>query len=186
MPWAYRSALSIATLSTALGSSYVNDFPNQGSQQRVIVQADAPQRLQPEDLAKLYVKNTAGTMVPFSSFTSSEWTKSPVQLTRYNGYPAMKISGGASPGRSTGEVMDEMEALTAKLPPGFGFEWTGQSLEEKTSGSQAPILYLLRLIEVFLVLAALYESTSIPVAVMLVVPLGDSRRAAPRYLARHA
>ncbi|AIY40081.1 RND efflux system [Collimonas arenae] len=161
-----------STLSTALGSSYVNDFPNQGRQQRVIVQADAPQRLQPEDLARLYVKNTQGTMVPFSSFTSSEWTKGPVQLTRYNGYPAMKISGGASPGHSTGEAMDEMEALTAKLPPGFGFEWTGQSLEEKTSGSQAPMLYLLSLIAVFLVLAALYESTSIPLAVMLVVPLG--------------
>ncbi|MEO6919980.1 MAG: efflux RND transporter permease subunit [Collimonas sp.] len=161
-----------STLSTALGSSYVNDFPNQGRQQRVIVQADAPQRLQPEDLAKLYVKNTQGTMVPFSSFTSSEWIKGPVQLTRYNGYPAMKISGGAAPGHSTGEAMDEMEALTAKLPPGFGFEWTGQSLEEKTSGSQAPMLYLLSLIAVFLVLAALYESTSIPVAVMLVVPLG--------------
>lgn len=161
-----------STLSTALGSSYVNDFPNQGRQQRVIVQADAPQRLQPEDLARLYVKNTAGTMVPFSSFTTSEWIKGPVQLTRYNGYPAMKISGGASPGHSTGEAMDEMEALTAKLPPGFGFEWTGQSLEEKTSGSQAPMLYLLSLIAVFLVLAALYESTSIPLAVMLVVPLG--------------
>ncbi|AMP03356.1 efflux RND transporter permease subunit [Collimonas pratensis] len=161
-----------STLSTALGSSYVNDFPNQGRQQRVIVQADAPQRLQPEDLARLYVKNTQGTMVPFSSFTTSEWIKGPVQLSRYNGYPAMKISGGAAPGHSTGEAMDEMEALTAKLPPGFGFEWTGQSLEEKTSGSQAPMLYLLSLIAVFLVLAALYESTSIPLAVMLVVPLG--------------
>ncbi|WP_211460684.1 efflux RND transporter permease subunit [Collimonas silvisoli] len=161
-----------SALSTALGSSYVNDFPNQGRQQRVIVQADAPQRLQPEDLAKLYVKNTQGTMVPFSSFTSSRWTNGPVQLTRYNGYPAMKISGGAAPGHSTGEAMDEMEALTAKLPPGFGFEWTGQSLEEKTSGSQAPMLYALSLLAVFLVLAALYESTSIPLAVMLVVPLG--------------
>ncbi|MEM4990378.1 efflux RND transporter permease subunit [Collimonas sp. H4R21] len=161
-----------SALSTALGSSYVNDFPNQGRQQRVIVQADAPQRLQPEDLARLYVKNTQGTMVPFSSFTSSHWTNGPVQLTRYNGYPAMKISGGASPGHSTGEAMDEMEALTAKLPPGFGFEWTGQSLEEKTSGSQAPMLYALSLLAVFLVLAALYESTSIPLAVMLVVPLG--------------
>ncbi|QRX81028.1 efflux RND transporter permease subunit [Glaciimonas sp. PAMC28666] len=161
-----------STLSVALGSAYVNDFPNQGRQQRVIVQADAPQRLQPEDLAKLYVKNTTGTMVPMSAFTTSHWISGPVQLTRYNGYPAMKISGGAAPGHSTGEAMDEMEALTAKLPPGFGFEWTGQSLEEKTSGSQAPMLYLLSLIAVFLVLAALYESTSIPFAVMLVVPLG--------------
>ena len=160
------------TLSTALGSAYVNDFPNQGRQQRVIVQADAPQRLQPEDLSRLYVKNTQGTMVPLSSFTTSHWISGPVQLTRYNGYPAMKISGGAAPGYSTGAAMDEMQTLAAKLPPGFGFEWTGQSLEEKTSGSQAPMLYALSLIAVFLVLAALYESTSIPLAVMLVVPLG--------------
>ncbi|MFC5476130.1 efflux RND transporter permease subunit [Paraherbaspirillum soli] len=161
-----------SALSTALGSAYVNDFPNQGRQQRVIVQADAPQRLQPDDLSKLYVKNSKGSMVPLSAFTTSHWISGPVQLTRYNGYPAMKISGGAAPGHSTGEAMDEMEALTAKLPPGFGFEWTGQSLEEKSSGSQAPMLYLLSLIAVFLVLAALYESTSIPLAVMLVVPLG--------------
>jgi multidrug efflux pump len=160
------------TLSTALGSSYVNDFPNQGRQQRVIVQADAPQRLQPEDLDKLYVRNTLGAMVPFSSFVGSHWITGPVQLIRYNGYPAMKIAGAAAPGHSTGEAMTEMEALVAKLPPGFGFEWTGQSLEEKTSGSQAPLLYALSLLAVFLVLAALYESTSIPVAVMLVVPLG--------------
>ncbi|WP_025918193.1 efflux RND transporter permease subunit [Herminiimonas sp. CN] len=161
-----------SVLSTALGSSYVNDFPNQGRQQRVIVQADAPQRLQPEDLARLYARNGKGEMVPFSSFVSSQWITGPVQLIRYNGYPAMKISGGAAPGRSTGEAMAEMEALVAKLPPGFGFEWTGQSLEEQKSGSQAPMLYGLSLLAVFLVLAALYESTSIPVAVMLVVPLG--------------
>lgn len=161
-----------SVLSTALGSSYVNDFPNQGRQQRVIVQADAPQRLQPEDLAKLYARNAKGEMVPFSAFVSSQWLTGPVQLIRYNGYPAMKISGGAAPGRSTGEAMAEMESLVAKLPPGFGFEWTGQSLEEKTSGAQAPMLYALSLLAVFLVLAALYESTTIPVAVMLVVPLG--------------
>jgi len=111
-------------------------------------------------------------MVPFSSFMTSKWIIGPVQLIRYNGYPAVKISGGAAPGRSTGEAMAEMEAMVAKLPPGFGFEWTGQSLEEKTSGSQAPALYALSLIAVFLVLAALYESTSIPFSVMLVVPLG--------------
>jgi multidrug efflux pump len=161
-----------SVLSTALGSSYVNDFPNQGRQQRVIVQADAPRRLQPEDLTRLYARGTAGNMVPFSSFVTSHWITGPVQLTRYNGYPAMKISGGASPGSSTGEAMAEMEGFVAKLPPGFGFEWTGQSLEEKTSGSQAPALYALSLIAVFLVLAALYESTTIPLAVMLVVPLG--------------
>ncbi len=161
-----------SVLSTALGSAYVNDFPNQGRQQRVIVQADAPMRLQPEDLARLYVRNARGAMVPFSTFTSSRWTQGPVQLLRYNGYPAMKISGNAAPGYSTGEAMAEMEALVAKLPAGFGYEWTGQSLEEKSSGSQAPALYALSLIAVFLVLAALYESTSIPVSVMLVVPLG--------------
>ncbi|MES2024785.1 MAG: efflux RND transporter permease subunit [Pseudomonadota bacterium] len=161
-----------SVLSTALGSAYVNDFPNQGRQQRVIVQADAPSRLQPEDLTRLYARSSAGTMVPFSSFVTSKWIIGPVQLIRYNGYPAMKIAGGAAPGRSTGEAMAEMEAFVAKLPPGFGYEWTGQSLEEKASGSQAPALYALSLIAVFLVLAALYESTSIPFSVMLVVPLG--------------
>jgi multidrug efflux pump len=161
-----------SVLSTALGSSYVNDFPNLGRQQRVIVQADAKRRLQPEDLTNLYARNSSGTMVPFSAFVTAKWINGPVQLIRYNGYPAMKIAGGAAPGRSTGEAMAEMESFVAKLPPGFGFEWTGQSLEEKTSGNQAPALYALSLIAVFLVLAALYESTSIPLAVMLVVPLG--------------
>ncbi|MDB5763826.1 MAG: efflux transporter permease subunit [Herminiimonas sp.] len=160
------------TLSSALGSAYLNDFSNQGRQQRVIMQADAPQRLQSDDLLKLYVRNSKGTMVPFAAFASSHWITGPVQLTRYNGYPAMKISGNAAPGRSTGDALDEMEKLTAQLPAGFGFEWTGQSLEEKTSGSQAPALYALSLLAVFLVLAALYESTTIPIAVMLVVPLG--------------
>ncbi len=161
-----------SVMSTLLGSSYVNDFPNQGRQQRVIVQADAPRRLQPEDLNKLYARSTTGAMVPFSSFTTSKWISGPVQLIRYNGYPAMKISGGVKPGFSTGDAMKEMEALVQKLPPGMGFEWTGQSLEEQTSGNQAPALYALSLIAVFLVLAALYESTSIPFSVMLVVPLG--------------
>ena len=161
-----------SVLSTALGSAYVNDFPNQGRQQRVIVQAETQQRLQPEDLTKLYARNTAGAMVQFSAFASVKWITGPVQLIRYNGYPAMRIAGGAAPGRSTGEAMDEMESFMNKLPPGFGFEWTGQSLEEKTSGAQAPALYALSLVAVFLVLAALYESTTIPLAVMLVVPLG--------------
>jgi multidrug efflux pump len=160
------------TLSTALGSSYVNDFPNQGRQQRVVVQADAPERMQPEDLLRLYVRNAQGDMVPFSSFTTTKWLVGPVQLFRYNGYPAMKISGEAGPGYSTGEALDEMERLVAQLPKGIGLEWTGQSLEEKTSGAQAPALFMLSLLAVFLVLAALYESTSIPIAVMLVVPLG--------------
>jgi len=161
-----------ATLSTALGSTYVNDFASSGRQQRVIVQADAPQRLQPEDIMKLNVRSAAGSMVPLSSFASSHWIQGPVQLVRYNGYPAIKLTGDAAPGRSTGEAMDELERLAEQLPPGFGIEWTGQSLEEKTSGSQAPMLFALSLLAAFLVLAALYESETIPVAVLLVVPLG--------------
>jgi multidrug efflux pump len=160
------------TLSAALGSAYLNDFPNQGRQQRVIMQADATQRVQPEDLQQLYVRNLKGDMVPFSAFTSMKWVKGPVQLVRYNGYPAMKISGQAAPGRSSGEAMDEMEKMAGQLPTGIGFEWTGQSREEKLSGAQMPMLMALSLLAVFLVLAALYESTSIPLSVMLVVPLG--------------
>ena len=161
-----------SALANALGSSYLNDFPSQGRQQRVILQADAQQRLQPEDLLDLQVRNVQGNMVPLSAFASSHWIAGPVQLVRYNGYPAMRISGEAAPGRSTGEAMAEMEKLSSQLPAGIGFEWTAGSLEEKTSGSQAPALFALSLIAVFLVLAALYESTSIPLAVMLVVPLG--------------
>jgi multidrug efflux pump len=161
-----------ATLSNAFGSAYVNDFPNAGRMQRVILQADAVDRLQPEDIAQLYARNSNGDMVPFSAFAKPRWVTGPVQLVRYNGYPSMRISGDAAPGRSTGEALAEMEQLVTKLPAGFGFEWTGQSLEEKTSGSQAPALFALSLLAVFLVLAALYESTSIPLAVILVVPLG--------------
>jgi multidrug efflux pump len=161
-----------AVLGNALGSSYLNDFPNQGRQQRVILQADAPRRLQPDDLLNLYVRNAQGNMVPLATFATTRWVTGPVQLVRYNGYPAMRISGEAATGRSTGEAMAEMEKLASQLPQGFGYEWTAGSLEEKTSGSQAPALFALSLIAVFLVLAALYESTSIPVAVLLVVPLG--------------
>jgi multidrug efflux pump len=159
-------------MSSALGSSYVNDFTSSGRQQRVIVQADAPRRLQPQDILQLNVRSASGAMVPFSSFASSRWIQGPVQLVRYNGYPAIKLTGDAAPGRSTGEAMAELERLAQQLPPGFGIEWTGQSLEEKTSGSQAPMLFALSLLAAFLVLAALYESESIPVAVLLVVPLG--------------
>ncbi|WP_292935717.1 efflux RND transporter permease subunit [Noviherbaspirillum sp.] len=161
-----------STLSNAFGSAYLNDFPSAGRQQRVILQADSPERMQPQDLLNLYVRNTQGTMVPFSAFASTKWDTGPVQLVRYNGYPAMKISGDAAPGRSTGEAMAEMEKLAQQLPAGFGYEWTGGSREEKTSGSQAPALFALSLIAVFLVLAALYESSSIPLSVLLVVPLG--------------
>jgi multidrug efflux pump len=161
-----------STLSNALGSSYINDFPNQGRQQRVIMQADAPQRLQPEDVLKLFVRSNSGVMTPFSAFASVRWITGPVQLVRYNGYPAIKISGGTAPGRSTGEAAAEMTRLAEQLPNGFGIEWAGQSLEERSSGAQAPALFALSLLAVFLVLAALYESTSIPFSVLLVVPLG--------------
>ncbi|WP_228893560.1 efflux RND transporter permease subunit [Pseudoduganella aquatica] len=161
-----------SALSVAFGSSYVNDFTSSGRQQRVVVQADAPQRLQPEDLLRLNVRSASGSMVPLSSFATSKWINGPVQLVRYNGYPAIKLTGNAAPGRSTGEAMAELERLATQLPPGFGIEWTGQSLEEKTSGSQAPALFALSMLAAFLVLAALYESESIPVAVLLVVPLG--------------
>ncbi len=161
-----------ATLSTALGSSYVNDFPNQGRLQRVVVQADAPARMQPDDLMRLNTKNTEGEAVPMSAFASTRWVKGAAQTVRYNGYPAMRISGSAAPGYSTGAAIAEMERLAAQLPPGLGYEWTGQSREEKLAGSQAIILYGFAILAVFLCLAALYESWSIPLAVILVVPLG--------------
>jgi multidrug efflux pump len=173
---AYALGVSFAdinnALSVAFGSSYVNDFTASGRQQRVIAQADAPRRLQPEDLLRIHVKSASGAMVPLASFASSKWVTGAMQLVRYNGYPAIRLSGDAQAGYSTGEAMDEVERLARQLPPGFGIEWTGQSLEEKTSGSQAPALFALSLLAAFLVLAALYESESIPIAVLLVVPLG--------------
>ncbi|WP_137892461.1 efflux RND transporter permease subunit [Ramlibacter sp. 2FC] len=161
-----------ATISTALGSSYINDFPNQGRLQRVVVQADAPARMQPEDLLRLQVPNSQGRLVPMSAFASTRWIQGAMQTVRYNGYPAMRIGGMAAPGHSTGEAMAEMERLAAQLPAGFGFEWTGLSREEQLAGAQATLLYGFAILAVFLCLAALYESWSIPLAVVLVVPLG--------------
>ena len=159
-------------LSTALGSSYVNDFPNQGRMQRVVIQAEGDQRSQVEDLLRLNVRNSAGKMVPLSAFVRASWSLGPAQLTRYNGYPAIAVSGEPAPGHSTGEAMQEIERLVAQLPTGLGLEWTGLSLQERLSGSQAPMLLGLSLLIVFLCLAALYESWSIPTSVLLVVPLG--------------
>ena len=159
-------------LSTAVGSAYVNDFPNQGRMQRVVVQAEGDQRSQVEDLLKINVRNNLDKMVPLSAFVQARWIQGASQLTRYNGYPAISISGEAAPGHSTGEAMIEIQRLVAQLPAGMGMEWTGLSLEEKISGAQAPILLGLSLLVVFLCLAALYESWSIPTAVLLVVPLG--------------
>ncbi len=161
-----------SVLSTALGSRYVNDFPNQGRLQRVIVQADAPARMQPDDLLQLNATNMQGEPVPLSAFATTRWEVGAMQTVRYNGYPASRISGSAAPGYSTGDAMDEMEKLAAQLPPGFGYEWTGQSREEKLAGSQSIVLYTFAILAVFLCLAALYESWTIPLAVILVVPLG--------------
>src|SRR5471030_310036 len=161
-----------STLSISFGSSYVNDFIDRGRVKKVYVQGQAGARMSPEDLKKWYVRNSAGTMVPFSAFAKGEWIYGSPKLARYNGVEAMEILGVLEAGSSTGEAMAEVEAIAKKLPAGVGISWTGLSYEERLSGSQAPALYALSLLMVFLCLAALYESWSIPIAVMLVVPLG--------------
>lgn len=161
-----------STLSISFGSSYVNDFIDRGRVKKVYVQGQAGARMSPEDLKKWYVRNSAGTMVPFSAFAKGEWIYGSPKLARYNGVEAMEVLGSPAPGYSTGEAMAEVEAIAKKLPAGVGISWTGLSYEERLSGSQAPALYALSLLMVFLCLAALYESWSIPIAVMLVVPLG--------------
>ncbi len=160
------------TLSSAWGGNYVNDFIDRGRVKRVYVMADAPYRMLPSDIDKWYVRSSSGQMVPFSEFTSSRWEYGSPRLERYNGLPSMEILGQAAPGKSTGEAMLMMEELAAKLPAGIGYDWTGMSYQERLSGNQAPALYAISLIVVFLCLAALYESWSIPFSVMLVVPLG--------------
>ncbi|MXP42024.1 multidrug efflux RND transporter permease subunit [Altererythrobacter soli] len=160
------------TISASVGSSYVNDFPNQGRLQQVIVQADAPFRMQLDDVLRLNVRNTAGGMVPLGQVVTPVWDQTPLQMVRYNGYPSLRISGSAAPGVSSGEAMAEMERLANELPRGYEIAWTGQSLQEQQSGAQAPMLLAFSMLVVFLVLAALYESWSIPLSVMLVVPLG--------------
>ncbi len=161
-----------STLSAAFGTVYINDFIDRGRVKRVYMRGEAEARMVPEDVEKWYVRNNNGDMVPFSAFSSTSWDFGPQRLSRYNGVPAMNIEGEAAAGYSSGEAMDTMEQLISQLPAGIGFEWTGISLEEKKSGAQAPLLYALSLLVVFLCLAALYESWSIPFAVMLVVPLG--------------
>jgi multidrug efflux pump len=160
------------TISTNLGSTYVNDFPNRGRMQRVVVQADRLSRMNADDILNYNVKNSKGQLVPFSSFATIEWAKGPTQIAGFNYYPAVRISGEAKPGYTSGDAIAEMEQLASRLPRGFGYEWTGQSLQEKLSGSQAPLLLGLSALVVFLCLAALYESWTIPIAVLLTVPLG--------------
>ncbi|MEE3660655.1 efflux RND transporter permease subunit [Brenneria sp. g21c3] len=161
-----------ATLATALGGTYVNDFTDRGRVKKVYVQGDAPFRMLPDDIKNWYVRGSNGQMVPFSSFSTSHWEFGSPRLERYNGQPSMQIQGAAAPGKSTGEAMALMEEFVTKLPQGIGYEWTGMSYQERLSGNQAPALYTISLIVVFLCLAALYESWSIPFSVMLVVPLG--------------
>ncbi|MES2902487.1 MAG: efflux RND transporter permease subunit [Pseudomonadota bacterium] len=161
-----------AAISTSLGSAYINDFPNAGRLQRVVVQADAPARMQPEHLLRLNAVNNRGQQVPLSAFATTRWITGAMQTVRYNGYPTIRLAGDAAPGYSTGQALDEMERLAAQLPPGFAYEWTGQSREEKLSGSTVFVLLGFAMLAVFLALAALYESWTIPVAVLLVVPLG--------------
>ena len=160
------------TLSVTLGSNYVNDYTNNGRVQQVIIQGDAPYRMQPEQILTLSVKNRMGQMVPVSTFATLSWHVAPQQLTRYQGYSAIRITGNAAPGESSGTAMKVMESLSRDLPQGMAGEWAGSSLQERKSESQLPGLIVLSILVVFMVLAALYESWSIPFAVMLVVPLG--------------
>ncbi|MBR9729088.1 efflux RND transporter permease subunit [Shewanella intestini] len=161
-----------SVLGTAWGGSYVNDFIDRGRVKKVYVQGDAKYRMQPSDLDTWYVRNSAGEMVPFSAFSTGKWTFGSPQLQRFNGFSAVNIQGATAPGYSTGDAMNDFEEMAKKLPPGFGIEWNGLSYEERLSGNQAPALYALSVLVVFLVLAALYESWSVPFAVILVVPLG--------------
>lgn len=161
-----------STIATAWGGSYINDFIDRGRIKKVYMQGNADSRIVPEDINKWYVRNTNGDMISFGAFANSQWQYGSPNLTRYNGLSSMNIQGSAAPGKSTGDAMNAMEQMMAQLPEGIGFEWTGLSLEEKKSGGQAPMLYAVSILVVFLCLAALYESWSIPFSVLLVIPLG--------------
>jgi HAE1 family hydrophobic/amphiphilic exporter-1 len=160
------------TISAAFGSAYVNDFIQGGRVKRVYAQADAPYRMLPNDLEKLYVRNTVGKMVPFSSFASGHWTSGSPKLERFNGFPSINIQGESAPGRSSGEAMQAMEGFVKKLPQGIGFDWTGLSYQERQAGSQTVPLYAFSILVIFLCVAALYESWTIPFVNMLMLPLG--------------
>jgi len=176
--WEKAGALGVpitsihTTLSAAFGSAYANDFIQGGRVKRVYIQADAPYRMLPKDLEKLYVRNTVGKMVPFSSFASGHWTSGAPRLTRFNGFPSINIWGEPAPGKSSGEAMQAMEDAMGKLPSGFGFDWSGLSYQERMASSQAPLLYAFSIFVIFLCLAALYESWTIPISILLVLPLG--------------
>jgi multidrug efflux pump len=161
-----------SALSTAFGSSVINDFANAGRQQRVVVQAEQGARMTPEAVLKLYVPNSSDELVPLSAFVTTRWEEGPVQLARYNGYPSIRIAGDAAPGVSTGEAMAALERLASELPAGIGYEWSGLSYQEKVASGQATQLFALAILVVFLLLVALYESWAIPLSVMLIVPIG--------------
>jgi multidrug efflux pump len=176
--WERASALGLSiaaindTLGSAWGSSYVDQFTDRGRVKKVFIQGDAANRMLPQDLDTWYVRGTSGTMVPFSAFATAHWTIGSPKLERYNGVASLEFLGAPAPDKSSGDALKAMQELAGKLPTGIGYEWTGLSYEETLSGSQAPMLYAISLTIVFLCLSALYESWSIPVAVMLVVPLG--------------
>ena len=176
--WEKAGALGVSitsihnTLAAAFGSAYVNDFIQGGRVKRVFVQADAPYRMAPEDLEKLYVRNTSGKMVPYSSGASGRWTSASPRLERYNAFPSLNIWGEPAPGKSSGDAMQAMEEIVAKLPKGIGFDWTGLSYQERMASSQASLLYAFSMVVIFLCLAALYESWTVPISIMLVLPLG--------------
>ncbi|KJU77908.1 multidrug efflux RND transporter permease subunit TMexD [Ectopseudomonas chengduensis] len=161
-----------SALSTAFGSSVINDFANAGRQQRVVVQAEQAERMTPESVLRLHVPNDSGGLVPLSAFVTTQWEEGPVQIARYNGYPSIRIAGDAAPGVSTGEAMAELERIAAELPEGIGYEWTGLSYQERVASGQAVMLFALAITVVFLLLVALYESWAIPLSVMLIVPVG--------------
>jgi HAE1 family hydrophobic/amphiphilic exporter-1/multidrug efflux pump len=161
-----------STVTTAFGGTYINDFVDRGRVKRVYVQADSEFRTTPESMGNFFVRGSTGSMTPLSAFSTTDWAYGPARLERYNGVSSVQIQGSPAPGLATGEAMKAMEELAGKLPQGIGYEWTGISYEEQLSGGQAPMLYALSLLIVFLCLAALYESWSVPIAVMLVVPLG--------------
>jgi multidrug efflux pump len=160
------------TLQSLLGTVYINDFVRQGRVLRVQMQAEADTRRTPDDILNVSIRNKQGGMVPLSAIAKASWISGSPKLDRYNGLPAMKIAGGPAPGRSSGEAMQAMQEIAAKLPPGFGFEWSGTAREELQSGAQSSLLFAISIVVVFLCLAALYESWSIPFAVILAVPLG--------------
>jgi len=160
------------TISAAFGSAYVNDFIQGGRVKRVYVQADAPFRMLPKDLENLYILNKEGKMVPYPSFATGRWTSASPRLERFNGFPSLNIWGEAPPGKSSGDAMQAMEEIASKLPQGVGFDWTGISYQERMASSQAPLLYAFSMVVIFLCLAALYESWTVPISILLILPLG--------------